>query len=226
MLDTTIITAPTPLGDGRLFVSRAVDPRVTLVLGHGAGGGVDAFDLAALALQLPEAGISVVRFEQPWRTAGKKVAVAPPRLDESWVAAIDLILADNELSGPRLLFGGRSAGARVACRTASRFDVAGIVALSFPLHPPGKPEKSRAHELVDAEVVRLVLQGERDPFGSATEIAEAAGGDLELQRLGIQIVAVPGADHGLKVAKTSQYSASHVRELIVASVRHFCLAGE
>ncbi|GAA2106131.1 hypothetical protein GCM10009841_25530 [Microlunatus panaciterrae] len=214
---STVERVPTPVGDGRLFLDEAADSGPVLMLGHGAGGGVGAFDLAELAARLPERGVTVVRFEQPWRTAGRKVAVPPPRLDQAWTAAARQLL---DRLGPvsRLFFGGRSAGARVACRTAPQFDVTGVVCLSFPLHPPGRPERSRAPELLGAGVPRLVIQGERDTFGGPDEVRLAAQGE------NIRIIAVPGAGHGLGVAKSAPFSASQVKQLIVDAVADFCLA--
>ena len=138
----------TPLGPARLIVDGARSAYASLVLGHGAGGGVGARDLAALAVALPGEGITVIRVEQPWRVAGKKVAPAPATLDRGWLAALSS-LTTSERRG-RLVLGGRSAGARVACRTARSLSAAGVVALAFPLHPPGRPERSRAEELLDA----------------------------------------------------------------------------
>ena len=116
---------------------------MTLVLGHGAGGGIEARDLVALAKALPERGVTVVRVEQPWRVAGRKVAGPPATLDRAWLAVLEALA----VAGP-LVVGGRSAGARVACRTAAQVGAAGCLALAFPLHPPGRPEKSRLDELL------------------------------------------------------------------------------
>ncbi len=193
---------PTPVGDARLIVDQAATARGTLVLGHGAGGGIGARDLAALAAALPGEGITVVRVEQPWKVAGKKVAPAPATLDRAWLAALGGLPRDVPLA-----VGGRSAGARVACRTAQDVGAAGVVALAFPLHPPGRPERSRLAELTGAGVPTLVLQGERDPFGRPEEFP---AGPFEL-------VAVAHADHGLAVpAAHDQHEAT---ERIVNAVR-------
>jgi predicted alpha/beta-hydrolase family hydrolase len=117
--------------------------------------------------------------------------VAPPKLDEGWAAVLDRLRADDVLTGP-LVLGGRSAGARVACRTAATQGAAGVLTLAFPLHPPGKPEKSRAHELTGVTVPLVVVQGETDAFGSPEEVAAALSG-----RAGASVYAVPG-DHSLK----------------------------
>jgi predicted alpha/beta-hydrolase family hydrolase len=180
----------TPVGAARVDVSRAADRWATLVLGHGAGGGIGAADLAALADRLPAHGIEVVRVEQPWVVAGRKVATLPPTLDRAWLAVLDHMSVD----GP-LLVGGRSAGARVACRTASEVSAYGVLCLAFPLHPPGRPEKSRLAELdlpSAAGLPTLVLQGTRDPFGGPADIPAAPG------RL---VVPVEGGDHSFRVAK-------------------------
>jgi predicted alpha/beta-hydrolase family hydrolase len=153
----------TPLGPARVHRDDPAGPVVgTMALGHGAGGGVDSADLTAVAAAASGAGWRVLRVEQPWRVAGRRIAPAPPRLDEGWTAVLHALRKDW-LAGP-LVLGGRSAGARVACRTASAEGAAGVLALAFPLHPPGRPEKSRADELPDS-VPTLVLNGDRDPFG-------------------------------------------------------------
>ena len=159
----------TPRGPGRLLVDSAERQRSILVLGHGAGGGPNAADLQLLAQRLPSRGTTVVRFEQPWRTAGRRVAVPPAQLDEAWLAAIGR-LERQPWATDRMFVGGRSAGARVACRTADQIGAAGVVCLAFPLHLPGRPERSRLAELLAPAVDRLVLQGTRDAFGSAAEI--------------------------------------------------------
>ncbi|MGB9375421.1 MAG: alpha/beta family hydrolase [Jiangellales bacterium] len=160
----------TTRGTARVHVWSTPEPRRRLLLGHGAGGGVQAPDLLAVAQALPGTGTEVWLVEQPWRVAGRRVAPAPTTLDEAWVQ----VLADVPRDLP-LLVGGRSAGARVASRTALATGATGVVALAFPLHPPGKPEKSRAAELDGAGVPVLVVQGANDPFGRPGEIAAAPG---------------------------------------------------
>ena len=180
----------TPLGPAHVHESEPDGAvRGTLVLGGGAGGGVDAADLVAVAAAGCAAGWRVLRVEQPWRVAGKRIAPAPARLDEGWTAVLADLRDDGALTGP-LVLGGRSAGARVACRTASSAGAAGVLALAFPLHPPGRPEKSRAAELALAGVPLLVVQGLTDAFGGPDEVAAVlpAGG---------RVHAVPG-DHSLK----------------------------
>ncbi len=208
------VDVPTSLGPGRLVVDAADVPRAVLWLGHGAGGGIGAVDLAALARALPERDISVARYEQPWRVAGRRVAARPPSLDVAW---LETAAAVAELfGGLPIVVGGRSAGARVACRTADEVGAVAVVCLAFPLHPPGSPEKSRLTELLTPEVPVLVLQGERDTFGSAATLIAEVGA-----RANIRIVTVPGADHGMKVAASSPLNARGVAELVTASVTDF-----
>jgi hypothetical protein len=133
----------------------------------------------------------VVRVEQPWRVAGKRIAAAPPKLDEAWTAVLERLRDDGVLAGP-LVLGGRSAGARVACRTAADQDASGVLALAFPLHPPGKPEKSRAAELTGVTVPICVVQGETDAMGRPEAVAAVLFG-----RANASVYAVAG-DHALK----------------------------
>lgn len=183
----SVLTVETPLGPSRITVHPATEPRAVLVLGHGAGGGIGSFDLVALAAELPRRGIVVMLHEQPWRVAGKRIAARPPILDDGWRPALDVLRV--QYPGLPLWVGGRSAGARVACRCFDERQ-AGVVCLAFPLHPPGKPEASRIAELAGVTGPVLVVQGERDPFGSPDDLrvaAQQAGGAQP------QIVAVPGA---------------------------------
>ena len=178
----------TPQGPARLHVHEPDGEIVgVLALGHGAGGGVGAPDLRAATTAGLRAGRRVVLVEQPWHVAGRRIAVAPPRLDEAWLAALEAVSRD----GP-LVVGGRSAGARVACRTATRLGAVGVLALAFPLHPPGRPDRSRAGELAAAGVPVVVVQGERDAFGSPGDLAALGLPDVE-------IVPAPG-DHALRAA--------------------------
>ncbi len=194
-MTTLYETVATPAGDARLWTDEAANPWLRCILGHGAGGGPDAVDLQALAAQLPVAGVSVIRVEQPWRVAGRRVAPRPQALDDGWRAALDKV--PRELP---VVVGGRSAGARVACRTVAATGAVGVVALAFPLHPPGKPERSRKDELLDAAAATstLVLQGERDNFGKPGEFPD---GEFHL-------VPIAHADHGMKVTKAHDQQAT------------------
>jgi len=189
----------TPHGEARLHRDRSRHPIATLVLSHGAGGGVDTMDLQALAADLPREGITVIRVEQPWHVAGKKIAPRPAVLDECLVAATDKLRVRTPL-----VLGGRSAGARSAARTARETGAAGYLALAFPLHPPGRPEKSRLDELEAVQVPALVIQGERDAFGRPEEFPP----DRDL-------TVVPGADHSFKVGRQADISQQEVATIIV-----------
>jgi hypothetical protein len=177
----------TPRGEARVVARRAKRPIATLVLTHGAGGGIDTPDLLRLARTLPQQDISVTLVEMPWRVAGKKLAPAPAVIDDCFTAVLDTM----RMRSP-LVVGGRSAGARSACRIARSAGAGGVLALSFPLHPPGRPEKSRLHELQGAGVPTLVVQGERDPFGTPEELPP-----------GPDVAVVPFADHSMKVPKSA-----------------------
>jgi predicted alpha/beta-hydrolase family hydrolase len=142
-----------------------VSPSAALVLGHGAGGGIDSADLVGAANAAHAAGLSVALVEQPYRVAGRRSPAAAGQLDAAWTEVVSQ-LVDGPLSGLPLLTGGRSLGARVACRTAAQTGSVAVLCLAFPLHPPGRPENSRLAELDAVDVPTLVVQGESDPFGT------------------------------------------------------------
>lgn len=195
------IDIDTPVGLGRVLIRDApAEPEGWLLLGHGAGGGVETVDLLAVARGAAASGWSVALVVQPWKVAGRKVAVPPPQLDRAWTAIVGA-LREQDLVGGRTVFGGRSAGARVACRTARDLGAAAVCCLAFPLHPPGKPDRSRVDELATCGVPALVVQGRRDPFGSGEEILTAlqARADDPGPGRGVSVVPVDG-DHGLKAA--------------------------
>lgn len=204
MKKATIRSVDTPYGEGRLHTRRSTSPIATLLLSHGAGGGVESRDLWALADALPAQGVSVVLFEQPWRVAGRKVATAPPTLDAALAAAARSLRVRTPL-----VVGGRSAGARSAARSAAGLGAAGCLALSFPLHPPGRPEKSRLEELRGAGVPTLVVQGEHDAMGRPEEFPD----DLER----VDFVVVPGADHGLRVPRSAGLTEAEAMGIVVES---------
>jgi uncharacterized protein len=158
-----------------------------LVLGHGAGGGVEAADLLAARRAALEAEWAVARVTQPYRVAGRRSPPAGPVLDGAWLPVVTKVRSGRGLGLLPVVFGGRSSGARVACRTASAGHAAGVLALAFPLHPPGHPERSRVDELAEPTVPVLVVQGDRDPFG------------MPPAAVGRRIVVVAG-DHSLRGA--------------------------
>lgn len=206
---TSALTVPTPAGDARVTWHTAPEAHTVLALGHGAGGGIEARDLRALAGALPAKGVTVALVEQPWRVAGKKVAPAPKTLDAAWRELWPALCEP----GLPVVAGGRSAGARVACRTGGELGAGAVLALSFPLHPPGKPEKSRVDELTGAGVPVLVVQGGRDPFGRPEEFPR-----------GTRIVEVPHGDHGFAVPKSADPGQEEALALLTDGVARW-LAG-
>lgn len=185
LLAATVREVDTPTGTALVTLSTPGSAGL-FALGHGAGGGVDAPDLLAVSRAVQEAGWTVARVEQPYRVKGHRAPPRPPVLDEAW-RAVMAALAD--VRGPRLVASGRSSGARVAVRTATEVGADGVVALAFPLHPPGCPEKSRADELKALAVPALIVQGHRDEFGTLAEFPKRMSGVSRLE--------VPG-DHSLK----------------------------
>jgi predicted alpha/beta-hydrolase family hydrolase len=173
----------TPFGTANAHLNEAAGPRAALVLGHGAGGGVQAKDLVAVANVAHSSGVSIVLVEQPYRVAGRRSPAPAHQLDAAWMAVIDHLVA-GELQNLSLVVGGRSSGARVACRTAEAVGAAGVICLAFPLLPPrrsgAKPAQSRLPELDAVPVPTLVVQGRRDPFGlppptQRREVVQVAG---------------------------------------------------
>ncbi|MEV8554965.1 alpha/beta family hydrolase [Streptomyces sp. NPDC051917] len=198
----------TDAGTARITWHKAKKARLVLALGHGAGGGIEARDLQALAGTLPAHGVTVALVEQPWRVAGKKLAPAPQTLDTGW-RGIWPALAGMELP---VVPGGRSAGARVACRTAAELGAHAVLALSFPLHPPGKPEKSRAEELLGTGVPTLVVQGGNDPFGRPEEFPKG----------GYEMIEVPYGDHGFAIPKRAEITQERALEILTEGVVEWC----
>ncbi|MFE1414978.1 alpha/beta family hydrolase [Streptomyces sp. NPDC058746] len=209
-MSTRTESVDTPAGEARVTWHTAATPKLVLAVSHGAGGGIEARDLRALAAALPALGITVALVEQPWRVAGKKVAAAPKVLDEGWRGLWPVLARP----GLPVVAGGRSAGARVACRTAAELGAAAVLALAFPLHPPGRPEKSRAAELTGAGRPALVVQGGRDPFGKPEEFP---AGDHAL-------VEIPAADHGFAVPKKADLTQDEALAMITGAVSEWLLA--
>jgi predicted alpha/beta-hydrolase family hydrolase len=180
---------PTPHGPARAHLHHVDRPRAALVLGHGAGGGVSARDLVAAADAALAEGLTVALVEQPYRVAGRRSSPPATQLDVAWTAVVERLRAE-ELHGLRLVTGGRSAGARVACRTVAETGAVAVLCLAFPLVPPartgGKPPATRLPELDAVPVPVLVVQGERDRFG------------MPPPGQGRTVVAVPG-DHSLRI---------------------------
>ncbi|MFI1353772.1 alpha/beta family hydrolase [Streptomyces sp. NPDC020898] len=202
--ENTTEAVETDAGTARVTWRPAEHARLVLAVSHGAGGGIEARDLQALAGELPAHGVTVALVEQPWRVAGKKVAPAPKTLDVGWRGIWPALTKP----GLPVIAGGRSAGARVACRTAKELGAVGVLALSFPLHPPGKPEKSRAGELLGAGVPTLVVQGGNDPFGKPDEFPVGAH----------ELVEVPYGDHGFAVPKRAPLGPDEALAIVTGRV--------
>jgi uncharacterized protein len=182
----------TPRGLARFDLVRPTGAaRSLLVIGHGAGGGVEAPDIVAVRDAVLAHGVAVARVTQPYRVLGKGVPSKPEILDDAWTAVVRGIHRASLKRLP-LIVGGRSSGARVACRTAASLGASAVLALAFPLHPPGKPDKSRADE-IDPSVPTLIVNGSADPFG----VPEPSDG--------VEVIVRPGARHDLRkgLAETS-----------------------
>jgi len=193
----------TQVGIARVRVEGPPDGRGLLALGHGAGGGVEAPDLLAARDAAHACGLAVALVEQPWRVAGRRVAEAAPRLDLAWTAVLEALAP----AGP-LVLGGRSSGARVACRTATALGADAVLALAFPLEPPGSG-RSRLEELRQPQVPRLVVQGDRDAFGCPRP------------ERGVQVHRVPGADHGFAVRRRDGRTRAQVIQEVREAVRRW-----
>lgn len=180
------IETPTRIGKAWIDLHRPRGARALLVLTHGAGGGVNTPDVTAIIAAAVPAGIAVALITQPYRVAGRRTPPAPGLQDEAWLAVLGTLRKRRGVGILPLIVGGRSNGARVACRTASALGAHAVVALAYPLHPPGKPENSRLDELDRPSVPVLVVQGDRDPFG------------MPPRGRGRTIHVVAGADHSLK----------------------------
>lgn len=229
-----VVTFATPRGPARLHVALPAGrarPGATLLLGHGAGGGVDAPDLVAVRRAALEVGVAVARLEQPWRVAGRRVAAPPAHLDDAHACALHLLdgdavaqddpagalpLLQRARSAGPLVVGGRSAGARVACRSTASYagGLGAVLTLAFPWHPPGRPERDRGAELAlpaQHGVPVVAVQGDRDAFG-----CPPAGERVEL-------LVVPGADHAFRVAAALR--AGRSPDDVLGEVARLAVAG-
>ena len=199
------IEIDTPSGTAWADVERPPGkPVAAMFIGHGAGGGVEAPDVLAARNAALAAGYVVARITQPYRVAGRRSPAPAARLDEAWLAATAALR--DEIGPLPTVHCGRSSGARVACRTAAQTGAVAVIALAFPEHPPGKPERSRLDELAMPTVPVLVVQGDRDPFGMPPEAP------------GRRVVVVEGGDHSLRrgraviEAAVAEFLAEHVAQ--------------
>jgi uncharacterized protein len=192
----------TGYGQARAELDEPPAPLFLLVLTHGSGGGVDSPDLLAAAAAGRALGGAVARVVQPYRVRGARAPGSPARQDAAWLEIIEALR--GRFPGIPLIQGGRSNGARVACRTARAAAARAVIALAFPLHPPGRPERSRAAELRGAGVAVLVMNGSRDPFG----VPDSTDAD--------RVVVLPGEAHALSgsPALVAQAVGSWLREVL------------
>jgi uncharacterized protein len=214
----------TPVGPAHLAIDVPLLPRAWLVLGHGAGGDIDAPDLLAVREAALAVDVAVVRVRQPYRVAGRRAPAPAAQLDVAFAAVIDAIAAATVpgtagLAGLPLLVGGRSSGARVASRVAPVAVTAGLLALAFPLSPPGRPLVTRLHELVGAGVPTLVVQGARDPFGSAAVIRAAVSGVA-----GVVVAEIADADHSFRTRRGDPTTTAQSLEALKAAVGPWLVA--
>lgn len=214
MRNTDAFTLTTAPGDARVSLdSPTGETNGVAVLFHGAGGDSNAAVLLAVRDALVGAGWLVARLDQPYVVAGRRIPDPAPRLDE--VAL--LTVTEVRVPGLPLLLAGKSSGARVACRTARAAGAAGVVALGFPLHPPGRPEKSRAPELNGAGVPVLVLQGTRDTFGGPDEVRAVA-------TRGVTVHEVAGGDHSFNARKADGRATADLLAEVAAETVRFAQA--
>ncbi len=198
------------LADGWVDLDRPKTPAGLVALTHGAGGGVATKDVLAVRAGLLSAGVAVALITQPFRVAGRRTPPAPAPQDAAWVDLMQALRNRRGLGRVPLFVGGRSNGARVACRTADALGAVGVVALAYPLHPPGRPENSRLGELEAPSCPVLVVQGDRDPFGMPPPGAGRA----------VEVIA--GADHNLR--KDPAAVAELVVQFVTSTLRRASVA--
>jgi hypothetical protein len=182
--DVEIMTAA---GPARVLLEQPDRPAFLVVLTHGAGGLPDTADVLAVRDAARDLGAATALVTQPYRVKGARAPGSAAKQDAAWAEIVEVLRRDTSRDGAALpvVQCGRSNGARVACRTAREAGAAGVIALAFPLHPPGQPDKSRDSELRSAGTSVLVVNGDRDPFG-VPEPDETT-----------DVVVLPGENHAL-----------------------------
>lgn len=210
------LTIETPDGPGELIIDEADHAAAVLLLGHGAGGDIDGWDIGLLAERLPALGVTVARFRQPYRVAGRRIFSSKPGLDRAWATALAEVM--RRWPTVPLMSGGHSAGARTACRGFAEGQ-SGLVLLSYPLHPPGKPEQAKVEDLALAAGAAMIVQGTKDGFGTPDEMrAELA----KVRRDDVRVVELEGAGHSMVATSgTTQEQMIDRERLLVWSVAEF-----
>lgn len=177
----------------------AEQPRgVLFVFAHGAGAGQRHPFMVAVARGLAERGIDVVTFNFPYMEQKRKVPDKAPVLEEAFREVVSSVWAGLQ-AGPdkRLFIGGKSMGGRMATHLAAQGldGLRGVIALGYPLHPPGRPDQPRTAHLPSIAVPVLIVQGERDTFGTPSELKPV----IETMRAPVTLHVVEGGDHSLAV---------------------------
>ncbi len=190
---------------------------LTLVLAHGAGAPMDSPFMKTVAAGIAKEGFRVLRFEFPYmrarREGKRKPPDRPPVLRQAWLDAIDEAAGGK---GPAsVAIGGKSMGGRIASMVADEAGVAGLVCLGYPFHPPGQPDKLRVAHLENLNTPALILQGERDAFGTREEIAR-----YPLSKK-IRILFLPDGDHSFKPRASSGRTEKQNLEEAVGLVTAF-----
>ena len=203
----------TPRGPAQVHLHRVDKPRAGLVLGHGAGGGVDSPDLVGATEAANSASLTVALIEQPYRVAGRRAPAPARQLDEAWLTVVPQLFPDLPL-----IVGGRSLGARVACRTAAELEAKAVLCLAFPVHPPGKPERVRDEHLYRITVPMLFIEGTADPFAKPEIVRRVLG---KLGRVA-EHVAIEGGDHSFNV-RGKKRDAREVGETLAGLAAPFVL---
>jgi uncharacterized protein len=218
-----VVDYSTPFGNAHLAIEVPARPLGVLILGHGAGGDIDAPDLLAVRDAALAAGVAVVRVRQPYRVAGRRAPPPAVRLDVAFAAVLAGVqgaVGGGErlglLAGLPMLVGGRSSGARVAARTARSAGAVGLLTLAFPLAPPGRPLVSRVDELAGAGVPTLAVQGARDAFGSAADLRTALDGSPA--RPDVQVVQIADADHSFRTRRADPTTTAQALGAVASAV--------
>lgn len=184
----------------------------TLILAHGAGAPQSSTFMVAFAEALARRGCHAVTFNFPYTEQGRRMPDRAPTLEACFRDVIAAIRARPDLAAGPLVIGGKSMGGRMASHLAAQgvADLAGVVALGYPLHPPGRPEQLRAEHLARIRQPFLIVQGARDAFGTPEELRPALASLGATATLNV----VEGGDHSFKVPKRGPITQEEVFERV------------